>query len=275
MVKELIVYPDDRIYIACTDIRSFDDTLYELLQDMRDTAKEHNLKSISAIQIAHPYNVILIKNGDDYDEYINPRILKHEGTFMATETSSYYPNITMQVERYENIKIIYEDRDAKTHHKEITDHEYLWLFQQAFDHLFGGTFLDRVSKEKQDKAKESLSKDGYIEISDEVCPTFSKKDYFVSFTDKLLIFMFITIVASFFNLEKSTFQTLYSIDKFLLPVIIILMIGFFFYAQYEAKKYSQCSSCQIGNNIGVIIKRVTAAIVFSIAIFFLYGRILT
>jgi hypothetical protein len=115
-----------------------------------------------------------------------------------------------------------------------------------------------------------LANDGLIPQV-EVCPTFSRKDYFVSFTDKLLIVMGLTLLSPLFNLSKQTISTLYTLDKFLLPLIIVLMIGFFFYAQYEAKKYSQCSSCQIGNNIGVIIKRTVVGIALAIGAFFILG----
>jgi hypothetical protein len=83
--------------------------------------------------------------------------------------------------------------------------------------------------------------------------------------------MGLTLFAPLFNFSKETISTLYTVDKFLLPAIFVLMIGFFFYAQYEAKKYSQCSSCQIGNNIGVIIKRIVVVIALAIGAFFILG----
>jgi peptide deformylase len=270
MIKEIVIYPDDRINIACTDVRDFKDKdLSNLLEDLKDTIEANNLKALSAIQLGYPYNVFVIKTESGYDEYINPRILSTEGKFEAVETSSYYPNVTLNVPRYEKLKVIYEDINAKTHHKEITDREYSSLFQQMFDHLFGGTFLDKVSKEKRDAVIESMKDSGFIDAG-EVCPTFSKKDYFVSFTDKLLFIIFLTLIAPFLNyFEKDTLKTFYQIDKFLFPSVIVLMIGFFFYAQYEAKKYRQCSSCQIGNNIGVIIKRVLIALLFATGAFFI------
>lgn len=72
MVQPLVIYPDERVNISCTDVRTFNETLENVLEDMRDTMEEHNLEAMSAIQIAYPYNIVLIKNGDDYDEYINP-----------------------------------------------------------------------------------------------------------------------------------------------------------------------------------------------------------
>ena len=261
MVKELVVYPDERINIACTDVRKFDEKLNQLLQDIKDSINEYKLEALSAIQIGYPYNVFVIKTQDGYDEYINPRIISTSGNIEIPENSSYYPNITVNIPRYESFKIVYEDKNAKSHHKDINDTKYGAIFQQMYDHLFGGTFLDKVSKKQREEILDKLKNNSDFQISNDVCPTFSKKDYFVSFTDKLLIVMFGVIIATFFGYKTS-------INNFIYPTIILLMIGFFFYAQYEAKKYRQCSSCQIGNNIGVIVKRVSlATLLFAVSFF--------
>ncbi len=270
MVQPLVIYPDERVNITCTDVRTFNETLENVLQDMIDTMKEHNLEALSAIQIAYPYNIIVIKNGDSYDEYINPRILTNSGSFDSTEKTLYYPNVEVTVPRYENIKLIYENRKGEPKHVDIKDKKLSATLQRKIDYLFGGNFLDKVDKKTRENILDALAKDNPISVTmDNVCPTFSKKDYFVSFTDKLLFIMGISLILPLFNVSKETISTLYSIDKFLFPSIVALMIGFFFYAQYEAKKYKQCSSCQIGNNIGVIIKRVTLAIVFAIGSYFI------
>ncbi len=270
MVQPLVIYPDERVNIACTDVRSFDETLENLLQDMIDTMKEHNLEALSAIQIAYPYNVVVIKNGDSYDEYINPRIITSSGKFDSTEKTLYYPNVEVTVPRYKNIKLVYENRRGEPQHADIKDKKLSATLQRKIDYLFGGTFLDKVDKKTREDILKALNRDNPISITmDSVCPTFSKKDYFVSFADKLLFIMGISLLMPLFNVSKETISTFYTIDKFLFPSIIALMIGFFFYAQYEAKKYRQCSSCQIGNNIGVIIKRVTLSTIFAILSYFI------
>ena len=49
MVKELVVYPDDRI-MACTDVRDFkDESLPRLIQDMKDTMEANGLDALAAI----------------------------------------------------------------------------------------------------------------------------------------------------------------------------------------------------------------------------------
>lgn len=271
MVQKLVIYPDERVSIACTDVRSFNQTLWDVIEDIRDTMIEHDLDALAAIQIAYPYNIILIKEKDgSYSEYINPRIIGSYGEFNSEETTVYYPGITQTVPRAERIKVVYEDRHGKSHHIDIEDKEYAATFQRKADYLYGGTFLDKVSKEHRERVLDALASDGLIpEV--EVCPTFSRKDYFVSFTDKLLFAMGLTLLAPLFGLSKDTISALYTLDKFLLPIVFLLMIIFFFYAQHEAKKYSQCSSCQIGNNIGVIVKRSVVAVALAIGAYFILG----
>jgi len=269
MVQPLLVYPDDRINCTSTDVRSFNQTLADVIEDMRDTMIEHKLEAMSAIQIAYPYNIILIKQDNEYWELVNPRMLTQSGRFTSTETTSYYPNVSVEVQRDENIKLIYEDRNGKVHYQDISDKKLASTIQRKIDYTFGGNILDKVDKNRREKILEALASDGLVPQIDDVCPTFSRKDYFVSFTDKLLFFMGLSLFTPLFNFSKSTIENIYTYDKIAFPSVILLMIGFFFYAQYEAKKYKQCSSCQIGNNIGVIVKRTIASVAFAIGAYFL------
>ncbi len=272
MVKELVVYPDDRI-LACGDVRGFDESVGKLLDDIKDTMQHHNLDALSAMQVAHPFNMFVVKKDGKAVEFVNPRILNKAKPFTANEQSSYYPNITAKVPRYEYMKIVYEDRDGNTHYLDIDgDKHFAAMFQQMMDFSLGGTMLDRLAKEQKEKILDALANDGLEYCSDDICPTFSKKDYFVSFADKLLFLMGLSLFAPLFNFSKDTLATIYSVDKFLFPTILLLMAGFFFYAFYESKKYRQCSSCQIGNNIGVVVKRSLLSIIFIFIAYFIFNH---
>ena len=271
MVQKLVIYPDDRVNCTSTDVRTFNETLFSVIEDMRDTMEANNIEAMAAMQIAYPYNIILIKEDNDYHEYINPRILTNSDIFDSIESSIYYPEVEVTIKRYGKIKLIYEDRNGKQQHADIQNTKLAATLQRKIDYTFGGNLLDKVDKNLQEKILESLAGKGLMPQVGDVCPTFSKKDYFVSFTDKLLGLMGISLLTPLFGFKEETLQTIYSLDKFLFPFIVVLMIGFFFYAQYEAKKYSQCSSCQIGNNIGVIVKRVTIGAIFAIASYFIFS----
>lgn len=268
MVKELVVYPDDRI-VACTDVRDFkDESLPRLIEDMKETMEAHNLDALAAIQIAHPFNIVIVKQDDGYLELINPRILKKEGSFENRERTAYYPDIELRVPRYEKISLIYEDRNGQAHSMKIEDPRLSATIQRKIDYLFGGTPLDKVDKAYREQVLDALAGKGLAPETAEVCPTFSRKDYITSFTDKILFLMGLSLLtplaAKLFHWSNETISKIYAFDKFALPFVIVLMVAYFLYAQYEAKKYKQCSSCQIGNQIGIIVKRTVAAFAFAV-----------
>ena len=268
MVKELVVYPDDRI-VACTDVRDFkDESLPRLIEDMKETMEAHNLDALAAIQIAHPFNIVIVKQDDGYLELINPRILKKEGSFENRERTAYYPDIELRVPRYEKISLIYEDRNGQAHSMKIEDPRLSATIQRKIDYLFGGTPLDKVDKAYREQVLDALAGKGLAPETAEVCPTFSRKDYITSFTDKILFLMGLSLLtplaAKLFHWSNETISKIYAFDKFAFPFVIVLMVAYFLYAQYEAKKYKQCSSCQIGNQIGIIVKRTVAAFAFAV-----------
>jgi peptide deformylase len=266
MVQKLVVYPDPRINSTSTDVRTFNETLWDILQDMKDTMQEHNMDAMAAIQIAYPYNIIIVKEGEEYWELINPRGLTQSGSFESTETTAYYPGLEITVKRDENMKIVYEDREGKAHHRDISDKNLASTLQRKIDYTFGGNLLDKLEKKEREKMLDHLADNGLTPMPvDDVCPTFSKKDYFVSFTDKIIIAMGLSLLTPLFSFTAETVDKIWLFDKVALLLVIGLMAGFFLYAQVEAKRFRQCSSCQIGNNVAVIIKRVTVATILAIA----------
>ncbi|MDD3774447.1 MAG: peptide deformylase [Sulfurovaceae bacterium] len=263
MIKELLIYPDERILTPCTDVRIFDSKLWDVIENMKDTMEANNLDALSAIQIAIPYNIIIIKHHGIYNVYINPRIIRADGSMQNIESTSYYPNIEQAIPRHSTISIVYEDIHGNTHTALIDEPWLSGTIQRKIDYLFGGTFLAKLPKLQRDKLISALANNGLVAV-EEVCPLFSPKDYFVSFTDKVLFFMLIALGITVIK---------YSDLKLWIDLgfgsVVLLMIGFFFYAQYEAKKYKQCTSCQIGNNIGVIAKRIGLGfIIFAVSRFF-------
>jgi peptide deformylase len=75
MVKEILVYPDKKIHTISPDLREFDDELFKLLQDMKDTMIENNIDALAAIQIGVSKAVVLLRddNGDFFRDYKSKR----------------------------------------------------------------------------------------------------------------------------------------------------------------------------------------------------------
>lgn len=268
--KELIVYPDDRINIPSTDVRKFDETLFEVIDMMREVMEENGAEGLAAIQTGYPYNIVLVKeSGGSILELINPRILKSEGSVSKKERTLYYPEIEIEIPRYESIKLIYEDRYGKQHHMEASG-DLARIIQRKIDYTFGGTFLSKVSKQQREAVEKALAKNGLVpEV--ELCPTTSKRVYFLSVSDKILFFMFLTLFAKLFDVSEETLSSMYAFDKIGVPLVILLMIGYFIFGRWEAKKYSSCTSCQIGNMLGSMAKRIVAAVTIGAGAYFVFG----
>jgi peptide deformylase len=265
--KELIVYPDERIMIPSTDVRTFDEELLEVIGMMKEICEEHGGEGLAAIQTGYPYNIVVVKTADGWLEMVNPRILSSEGRKTAKEKTLYYPDIEIEVPRYEKIRLIYEDPRGNTCRMEA-EGDLARVIQRKIDYTFGGTFLSKVEKEVREAVEKALSDKGLVpEI--ELCPTTSKRVYFLSVADKLLFFMFLTLFGKLFGASPETLGTFYTFDKIAGFAVVALMAGYFLYGRWEARRYSSCTSCQIGNMLGSMAKRLVAAFVIGTASYFL------
>jgi len=272
MVQPLKYYPDTSININAGPVRGFKESYEQMVEDIIDTMKEHDLKGLSAIQIGYPYQLMVIKEDETYVPYANARIITQTEPFDSKEASIYFKNHPITVKRYQNLSIVYENENGDMKTKKVNEKEEAALFQRKLDYLFNGTLLDRLLPPQREQAIKALAGKGEMpDTTDAYCPPFSKKEYFTSVADKLLFFMFISLLLPLFDISKETLSSWYSYDKFAFPLVIVLMVGFFLYAQREAKQFKQCSSCQVGNNIGVVVKRVVVGIFFAIGSYFILG----
>ena len=272
MVLPLKKYPDNSINVNAGPVRSFKDSYKQMRDDIIDTMKENNLDALSAIEIGYPYQLMVVKIDGEYKVFANPRIIRQAEPFQSIEKTPYLLNKPIEVTRYKELSIIYDDENGNMQTFKINDEKLASDFQRTLDYLFNTTLLDRLKFNQREKVEAALAKNAEMpSFIDSTCPTNSKKDYFISVADKLLFFMLISLILPLFNISKKTLDSWFVYDKIAFGLVWILLIGFFFYAQYEAKKYRQCTSCQIGNQIGFIIKRGLANIVFFIIALIILG----
>lgn len=245
MVQDILTYPDETINTISPDLRVFDEQLFTVLEDLKDTIDEHKVEAMCAIQIGIAMSVIVIKESDgSFLEIINPRIIRKSGLVDSTEQTLYFPNITHDIKRFEKLKLIYQDRDGNQHSLSA-DGKRAKLLQRKIDYVFGGTLANRM-KDKGRKAFEKELSAGGIDGSFESCPTVFKRDYVKSFIQKIFFFVVLANIISFF-VEPQTQQSITTFVKFALSTTFILSIAFFFMGYYEVKVEKTCGSCKIGN----------------------------
>jgi peptide deformylase len=267
MVKEIVKYPTTPSLEFGGNVRHFDESLFELIQDLKDTMEANKLNALAAFQIGSPYAVIVIKSDDgSYLEIINPRIIKREGVVEPVETTAYFPGLSAKTRRYEKIKLMYEDREGKQQFLEA-DGELAITIQRKIDYLFGSNFRVRLNDEER-KLFDSKLEFGTDAIMDNGCPTVFKRDRILQLFRVLFISSIIGLVGSFF-VSSETLETLKSVENYLMLSMLGLIVVYFFYAQYEGRQYKNCSSCQIGNIIGTSAIELAKLLVLFIASYFI------
>jgi len=270
MIQPLLKYPDPRIRLISGNVRFFNETLNDIIEDMTDTMKAEGLDALSAIQIGIQYNVIVLHEEGEYVPYINARFLKEKGKAAAVERSTYY-DFTAEVERYTSLTVVYEDVRGNMHSRDV-EGALARTFQHQLDHAFGSTFVDRVPKAVRQQIDAFLDQ-GLVKDSrapgqkSDSCPTVFVRDYFKRAYRYTMLGILLTFLLPPF-VSEATAASLYTADRLLLPAVLALIVGYFFYAEYEAKKYKQCTSCQTGNIIGTVLIAVAQLAVLSAGVFF-------
>jgi peptide deformylase len=244
MVRDIITFPDKKIHTICPDLREFDDELIELIEDMKDTMNAKNIDALAANQIGVHKSVVLLREDDGtFLEIINPREMSKKNKFISREETLYYPGITTDVMRFEDIKVTYQNRFAQQQFLSASGDRAVTL-QRKIDYCFGATLANRINPKVRATFENQLNQNG---CDGEVCPTQPlMRDYIKSFMSKLLFLEFLTLFSKLFNPSSSTLLTLSSFDKYVSIAMIFILILYLIVGYKESKIYTNCSSCHMG-----------------------------
>ena len=249
MVKNIITYPTPPSVEYSTDVRVFNDEITALIDDLKDTTEANSLDGLAAFQIGSMYNIVVIKeeNGG-FLELINPRLFNTSGKVTTVEKTAYFPGLSAEVTRHKSISVVYEDRDLNQQSLKA-DGEFAILLQRKIDYTFGSSFINKLSPKEKKNFENKLEFGIDVAIS-ESCPTYFKRDYILKAINILMIAMTLLLVVSLFISEAGTLGTMWSYQLYTSYGAFGLTVIYFFYAQYEGKQFTSCTSCQIGNIIG-------------------------
>ncbi len=251
MVREIITYPTAPSAEYSTDVRKFDDELFALIDDLKDTIQDNSLDGLAAFQIGSHFNVVVVKKEDgSFLELINPRIISSKDKQISRETTAYFPGLDAEVERHDKISVIYQDTTAKDLSLKAQG-EFSALLQRKIDYTFGSSFINKLSKDEKNDFELKL-RYGPEAAMAQSCPTTFKRDYFKKGVNLLSIIMAVILVISLF-FDEAMQQKMWGIELNIFFTAFTVNVGYFFYGYYEGKKYSTCTSCQLGNILGVFV----------------------
>lgn len=268
MVKELILYPDERINIVSADVRHFDEELFELIEDMKDTIEANHAQGLTAIQIAVPRSVVVLKDENgEWIELINPRLIRHADKIISKESTLYLPDIQEEIPRYNEVSFIYQDRTGKQQSINAKG-EFGCLLQRKIDYIFGGTFANKLDMKSRKNVEKKLSIRGNVGEFN-ATSVMSKREYFKSFIGKLLFFEMIFLFSPLFTENNETLQSFYNYGVFATIASLILIVAYVAYAKYEASRVISCTGCQVVSFTAVAVKYFLITLVLFTATYYI------
>ena len=129
-------------------VEKFDKNLKKFVDDLTETMRLNEGIGLAATQVNVEKQVFVIDKGLINEEwelqaFINPVILKSEGTENLEEGCLSIPGIRAEVERPFTIQVRYQDLQGNVI-EETLEGLLARVFQHEYDHLNGVLFVDRI-----------------------------------------------------------------------------------------------------------------------------------
>ena len=145
MIRNIVKVGDPLLRKVSKPVKSFDEKLSDLLDDMRDTMRANNGVGIACPQVGILRRCFVIEVNEMYIECINPEILSMEGESVDMEGCLSVPNRSGMVKRPAKVTVKAFDRYGNEFILTVNDfcaraicHEY--------DHLDGILYIDKLEK---------------------------------------------------------------------------------------------------------------------------------
>ena len=151
MAKRLIVQvPDPILAKKCREVDKFDERLWTLLDDMKDTLFDANGAGLAAPQVAVLKRVALVDTEDGFYELINPVIKSMKGEQTGLEGCLSVKGKYGTVTRANDVTVIAQDRYGKKHTYKVSGFTAR-AFQHEIDHLDGIVYTSKSSDLMEDE----------------------------------------------------------------------------------------------------------------------------
>lgn len=146
-LRKILTQENELLHKVAKPIKVFDEDLWELLDDMKETLLKSTGVGLACPQVGVLKRAFVINLNGAYFEVINPKIVKTEGKQKGQEGCLSVPNRYEDVVRPKKVTIEFVDRYNNPMAVTATD-----FMARAFchenDHLNGVLFIDLLDKKK-------------------------------------------------------------------------------------------------------------------------------
>jgi peptide deformylase len=166
-ILTILEFPDERLRKKAEKVRTVDDSIRKLVDDMLETMYESRGVGLAATQVNVHKRVIVMDVSEEKNApicLINPEIVEKDGVEESEEGCLSVPGFFEKVQRAEHVRVRALNRDGQPFELEAKDLLAVCV-QHEMDHLEGKLFVDYLSPLKRQRIKKKLEKMHKMEAS--------------------------------------------------------------------------------------------------------------
>ncbi len=159
-ILTVLEFPDERLRKKAVVVKTVDDKIRRLVDDMLETMYHSHGVGLAATQIDVHQRIVVIDVSEEKDKplfLINPEIIEKDGIKESEEGCLSVPGFFEKVNRAEHIRVKALNRDGQSFEFDATELLAVCV-QHEIDHLNGKLFVDYISPLKRQRIKKKLEK---------------------------------------------------------------------------------------------------------------------
>ncbi|MBO5411827.1 MAG: peptide deformylase [Clostridia bacterium] len=143
-IRNIVQVGDDVLRQVCFPVETFDEKLWALLDDMKETVKKAEGAGLAAPQVGVLRRVVVVDVDEGYFEFINPVILSQKGEQSGWEGCLSVRGKSGIVSRPMKVKLAYQDRFGE---KQLLQAKgfFARAICHELDHLDGVLYIDKAT----------------------------------------------------------------------------------------------------------------------------------
>lgn len=144
-IRRVVQLGDEVLRKKCFPVEKFDEKLWQLLDDMKDTVLYEDGAGLAAPQVGVLRRAVVCSVEEGFFEFVNPRIISQKGEQSGVEGCLSVRGKYGTVSRPMKVKIVYQDRRGEEHTL-VAKGFFARCICHELDHLDGILYIDRASE---------------------------------------------------------------------------------------------------------------------------------
>ena len=143
-IRNVVQVGDDVLRQKCFPVETFDEGLWALLDDMKDTVKKEQGAGLAAPQVGILRRVVVVDVEEGYFEFVNPVIVSQKGEQTGWEGCLSVRGKSGVVSRPMKVKLVYQDRNGVEQSLQAKGF-FARAICHELDHLDGVLYIDKAT----------------------------------------------------------------------------------------------------------------------------------